>query len=191
MVIRCNVWGKLVLSVWRHIGFSLVHLLPQFAFYVTVFYLFCYCFPLERVVYYLLETSIILFCYCCFLVLSALWFSSLALNVSHLVLFLLFLSVLGFLLPLVRWSFFPTSSWCALSFSFSMRQFKFGLDIVENYKSGAWSTWRPYYKANFKILGQSGDGYSAFLFALCVIEHMRLLLPILSWVQWVSSAIPV
>ena len=31
-----------------------------------------------------------LFCYCCFLVLSVLWFLSLALNVGHLVLFLLF-----------------------------------------------------------------------------------------------------
>ena len=61
--------------------------------YVTVFYLFCYCFPCERVLYYLLETSVILFCYCCFLVLSALWFLSLLvtyLNVGHLVLFLLF-----------------------------------------------------------------------------------------------------
>ena len=62
----------------------------QFALYVTVFYLFCYCFPWERVVYYLLETSVILFCLCCFLVLSVLSFLSLALNVGHLVLFLLF-----------------------------------------------------------------------------------------------------
>ena len=30
--------SKYVLSVQRHIWFSLVHLLPQFAFYVIVFY---------------------------------------------------------------------------------------------------------------------------------------------------------
>ena len=54
------------------------------------FTLFCYCFPWERVVYYLDETSVILFCYCCFLVLSALWLLSLALYVCHLALFLLF-----------------------------------------------------------------------------------------------------
>ena len=69
-----------------------------------LFYLFCYCFPWERVIYYLLETSVILLCYCYFLVLSALWFSSLALNVGHLVLFLLFLNVLWLLLPLFCWS---------------------------------------------------------------------------------------
>ena len=69
---------------------SLAHLLPQFAFYVTVFYLFCHCVSWERVVCFLLETSVILSCYYCFLVLSALWFLSLALNVGHLVLFLLF-----------------------------------------------------------------------------------------------------
>ena len=40
----------------------------------------------------------ILFCYCCLLVLSTLWFLSLALTVGHLVLFLLFL-----LVPSVQW----------------------------------------------------------------------------------------
>ena len=42
-------------SLYRHIKFLLVHLLPQFAFHVTVFNLF-FCFPWERVVYYQLET---------------------------------------------------------------------------------------------------------------------------------------
>ena len=41
-------------------------------FYVIVFNLFCYIFPWEKVVSYLLETLVILFCYCCLLVLSIL-----------------------------------------------------------------------------------------------------------------------
>ena len=56
---------------------------------------------------------------CCFLVLSGLWFLSLARNVGHLVLFLLFLLVLGLLLPLFCLSFsFPTSGWFTLPLSF-------------------------------------------------------------------------
>ena len=65
---------------------------------MTVSNLFCYCFPWERLLVardYLLETSVILFCYCCLLVLSALWSLSLALIVGHLVLLKLFFPVLG------------------------------------------------------------------------------------------------
>ena len=57
-------------------------------FYVTLFSLFRYCFPREREVYFLLERWSFVYHYC-LLILSTLWFLSLALILDHLVLFLL------------------------------------------------------------------------------------------------------
>ena len=110
----------------------------QFVFYVSVFNTFCCYFNWEREVYYLLETSVILFCSCNLLVLGALWFLSCcsALDVGHLVLFLLFLLLLG-----VKWILSLGSAIMAC-FCFGSLQYSVVFGIVP-YLHPVWVTFSP------------------------------------------------
>ena len=116
----------------------------KYAFYVTVFNIICcFCCSWKRVAYYLLETLVILFCSCCLLVLSALWYH-LLIKVHFILVFssvlpvftrcwytVIFITCAPFacfvLVPcyiLLSFDFVyysrPTSSWFTLPFSFTL-----------------------------------------------------------------------
>ena len=83
-------------------GFRLyIHLLPQFAFYVTVFNLICYCFPWERFCF--VFAVYLFFVRCDFFTCSNCWSSGFLLGVFYLSFRCNYPCCVGFS--------FPTSSW--------------------------------------------------------------------------------